>query len=201
MVGKYIVIEGLDMCGKTTMQNTIVNELIGKGMDVMAVSEPYLEEDSNKIMEVLLSPTNSNEIKMRALAENREFLLRTKIIPMLNSGVNVISSRSFISSLVYQNDDEFSMDDILDTNLEICGANFRAPDAVIYMPVSYETYIERTKIRGAIDSIEVNLKSKEYFDEMTKKYKAALEFAKFQLPEIRSIITTTDSNEVLKSIF
>lgn len=199
MIGQYIAIEGLDMCGKTTMQKKLIEELTNKNKDVIAVSEPYLEDSSSNIMEILLNATNSNEYKIHSLAKNRETLLKTKILPALSNGINVISSRSFISSLVYQNDDEFDMNKILDTNIKICGTNFKAPDIVAYMPIDYNTYLKRTKMRDSIDSIETKLKSEDYFNMMSDKYEKALGVAMFHMPSIKFIITTS-LNDILKEI-
>jgi dTMP kinase len=101
--GKYIVIEGADGSGKTTMARNIQALLFQKlGIKAVILREPGSTEFADKIREVLKSTTSrSPEANVLAFNAARADTMR-EVAAHINNGGWVIADRSWISTVVYQ---------------------------------------------------------------------------------------------------
>jgi dTMP kinase len=105
-MAKYIVLEGPNGVGKTYQAKRLYEEFKRRNIPVEFVFEPGGSEIAVAIRE-LVQGTRFNE-EMDPLVEAylytaaRIQLLRVKIKPLLDDGINVISDRNFVTSLVYQ---------------------------------------------------------------------------------------------------
>ncbi|MDD2495585.1 MAG: dTMP kinase [Tissierellia bacterium] len=105
MKGLFIVIEGPDGSGKSTMAKMIGDYFQSKGKEIEFTREPGGTAISEKIREIILDKNNIEmDYKTEALlyAAARAQHVNEKIIPCLKSGKIVISERFVYSSLVYQ---------------------------------------------------------------------------------------------------
>ena len=105
MKGIFIVLEGPDGSGKSTMAKKIGEYYEGKGREIEFTREPGGTDISEKIRELILDKKNTEmDYKTEALlyAASRAQLISEKIIPWLRDGKIVISERFVYSSLVYQ---------------------------------------------------------------------------------------------------
>jgi len=105
MRGLFIVIEGPDGSGKSTMAKKIGEYFSAKGRQIEFTREPGGTNISEKIRELILDKNNIEmDYRTEALlyAAARAQLVSQKIIPWLNAGKIVISERYVYSSLVYQ---------------------------------------------------------------------------------------------------
>lgn len=107
--GKYIVVEGIDGSGKTTLAKSLVN-YINENCEVGAV---YLSEPSDLNIMTAIRETaededlrNKEEILANLFAADR-LLLKDVIFDYNYSGAHVIVDRSKFSSYAYQNVDMF----------------------------------------------------------------------------------------------
>ena len=103
--GKFIVFEGGEGSGKTTILEMIYDYLINKGIDCIKTREPGGIKISESIREIILDTNNTNmDSKTEALlyaAARRQHLVE-KVIKSLDEGKVVLCDRFIFSSLAYQ---------------------------------------------------------------------------------------------------
>lgn len=102
--GKFIVIEGVDNCGKTTQARRLVASLKRRGIDVLPIREPGGTKVSEKIRRILLSRESTmcarTEVFLYLAA--RAQVTAEKIAPALAAGKVVIADRYHLSTYAYQ---------------------------------------------------------------------------------------------------
>lgn len=103
--GCFIVFEGGEGSGKSTILEMIYNWMIESGKDVIKTREPGGIKISEKIREIILDANNAEmDGRTEALlyaAARRQHLVE-KIIPALKDGKIVLCDRFIDSSLAYQ---------------------------------------------------------------------------------------------------
>ena len=103
--GKFIVFEGGEGSGKSTMIELIYNFLIEKGVECIKTREPGGIKISEDIRNIILDTQNTSmDSKTEALlyaAARRQHLVE-KVIPELEMGKIVLCDRFIYSSLAYQ---------------------------------------------------------------------------------------------------
>ena len=105
MAGIFIVLEGGEGSGKTTIANYLVKRLSSEGYDVMYTREPGGVKISEEIRNIILDVNNTDmDTRTEALlyAASRRQHLVEKIIPALEADKIVICDRYIDSSLAYQ---------------------------------------------------------------------------------------------------
>lgn len=105
MAGIFIVLEGGEGSGKTTVANYLVKRLSSEGYDVMYTREPGGVKISEEIRNIILDVNNTDmDPRTEALlyAASRRQHLVEKIIPALKADKIVICDRYIDSSLAYQ---------------------------------------------------------------------------------------------------
>ncbi len=101
----FITFEGIDLCGKTTQAEILVNRLKNLGYDVIFVREPGGTRISEIIRDILLSTQNREMTPVAELflfSASRAQLVKEVIIPALDLGKVVICDRFYDSTLAYQ---------------------------------------------------------------------------------------------------
>lgn len=105
MKGIFIVLEGSDGSGKSTMAKKIGDYYKDKGREIEFTREPGGTKISEMVRDLILD-NNNTEMNYRTeallYAAARAQLVSEKIKPWLNEGKIVISERYVYSSLVYQ---------------------------------------------------------------------------------------------------
>ena len=166
MKGKFIVIEGIDGCGKTTQIEAIYNWLPSSGiMDkkskIIKTREPGGTKFGEKIREILLdnnknnSPADLTELLLYA-ADRAEHI--SKIIsPELNRNNWVICDRFAGSTLAYQGYGR-NLDKTIIKQLELIVCQAEEPDITFLLDISPEESISRRKdqIPDRIESEGIN---------------------------------------------
>ncbi|WP_308622202.1 dTMP kinase [uncultured Enorma sp.] len=103
--GRFITVEGIDGCGKSTQARLLVEDLERAGYDVLALREPGGVAISEKIRALLLDPTNA---EMSATCElllyeaARAQLVHEVVAPALAGGRVVVCDRFYDSTTAYQ---------------------------------------------------------------------------------------------------
>ncbi|HAG08647.1 MAG TPA: dTMP kinase [Desulfotomaculum sp.] len=103
--GVFIVIEGIDGCGKTTQKDLLADFLTQKGYPVETTREPGGTLLGELIRELVLSPKYQ---EMLPLTETLLYLtdraqhVGQKLLPALRTGRIVISERYIDSTIAYQ---------------------------------------------------------------------------------------------------
>lgn len=102
--GKFISLEGIDGCGKTTLREQLYDYLKGK-YEILILREPGGTEVSEKIRDMLLDVRNVG-IRPRTeaflYAASRSQLVEEMVLPALREGKMVIADRYMDSSIAYQ---------------------------------------------------------------------------------------------------
>lgn len=146
----YIVLEGVDSCGKTT-QSMMLADVLGAQL----TREPGSTAIGQKLREILLDPSN------RAITPLTELLLMNadrvqnlseKVKPSLSLGRSVVSDRSFVSTLAYQGIVR-GLD--FDLALQVCEIAIEGvrPDIVILLDIDMEQ-VRARRGRGQHDSTD-----------------------------------------------
>lgn len=155
--GDWVVIEGLDGCGKGTLRNGLANalEMHYPGRRVTFVREPGGTELGEKLRELILrdygNPTHPITEMMMFFAARVQLMVEV-IQPALERGDLVISERNYISSCMYQGHGlghtyEFNQ-------LMKIMEHFPTPNLYLYMDINLNTSARRVAVRKGLDVIE-----------------------------------------------
>ena len=167
----FIVIEGLDGSGKSSVSKELAQTLdpADKGF-VKLTFEPNDHACNGLLIRQILKkqiPDLKPSILPLAYAANRLDHCNTIVKPALESGERiVICDRYYLSSLVYQSNDDISFDKVM-----IYNEFALKPDVIFFINVDTKVCYERMKIRNQPEELfEANL------DESRRKYFDAIEF-------------------------
>ena len=153
--GLFIVFEGGEGSGKSTMIEKVFSWLNEKNIDCIKTREPGGIEISEKIREVILDKNNINmDAKTEALlyAASRRQHLVEKVWPNVKEGKLVICDRYLDSSLAYQGYARgLGVEDILNVNMYATEGTF--PDITLLFDLEPEVGLARI---NANSSREVN---------------------------------------------
>jgi len=153
MKGKFIVIEGIDGCGKTTQLNELSKWLPNSGLmkknaELIKTREPGGSLLGKKLRTLILDNHENN--KPSSLAElllysaDRAEHVSKVIIPALNKGNWVISDRFADSTLAYQGYGRNISLEVI-KNIESIVCQGKSPDLTIFLKISPEESILRRK--------------------------------------------------------
>lgn len=145
--GKFIVLEGIDNCGKTTQAKLLEKHFKDQGIDVVLAREPGGTQIGEEIREVVLKPRDqmANPITQTLLfyAARTEFMDQV-VKPNLDQGKIVITDRFESSTYVYQGIVQGVDLSLLDTLSEYCVKNSGAyPDLFIIIDIPVEESLKR----------------------------------------------------------
>lgn len=161
----YICLEGIDGSGKSSQSHLLEEWLIKAGFNVIRVFEPSKSAVGNIIRRMLQDSDVIDKNFQRTLgllfAADR-MILMGKIRRAKNESSIIITDRSFYSSLVYQNDEEW----IREINKHVL-----KPDIVILLDINPETAIKRCEGKDNFENLEFLEKTREKYMELAKKEK------------------------------
>jgi dTMP kinase len=155
--GLFIVIEGNDGAGKTTVIENLVAHLKDQGLSVIQTREPGGTDMGQEIRQTLLTPRDESVTavtEMLLFAASREQSLHTIIEPALERGDVVICDRWETSTFAYQ---AFGSEERMERFSAIKNAvNHREPDRIFLLDVDLEVSKQRRRDRGeAADRMEL----------------------------------------------
>ena len=161
MKGKFIVLEGIDGCGKTTQINELSkwlpkSGLINNNATLIKTREPGGSNLGKEIREMILNNNKSNPpsilTELLLYSADRAEHISKIILPALQNGNWIISDRFSGSTLAYQGyGREISIDIIKKLENIVC-QNIK-PDLTFFLEISPEESILRRKNKVA-DRIE-----------------------------------------------
>ncbi|HLY10505.1 MAG TPA: dTMP kinase [Planctomycetota bacterium] len=135
MRGAFIVVEGIDGSGKSTMAGRIVDTLLQRGRKVLRTREPGGTPISEKIRALLLDPGNAEMVPFTELflyMASRAQLVDEVIRPSIAAGVDVVCDRYYYSTAAYQGAaGRVGIDTVLAVAETI--ARFQKPDRVVLL--------------------------------------------------------------------
>ena len=183
MRGLFITFEGNDGSGKSSALQTVKQELLEMGYDVVYTREPGGSYIAEKIRELILDNDNMGmDPKTEALlyAASRTEHLYRKVIPLVNDGYIVISDRYIDSSLAYQGYARgIGIEKVLEINMF---AKEYLPKVTYFFDVRPEVGLARIVGRDKIDRLDL-----EGFDFHQKVYDGYKEVCKLYPERIKVI--------------
>ncbi|MEM0378307.1 MAG: dTMP kinase [Thermosphaera sp.] len=137
--GRFIVLEGIDGAGKTTIANLLIKELSALGFESAYTYEPT---DSLIVKAVKGEYNSLRDAYIDALAFALDRLIHVKSIvnPLLEKGVIVVSDRYYYSSIAYQSAMGAPFEWVVELNKFAL-----KPDLAIYLDIPPEVAIARRK--------------------------------------------------------
>lgn len=147
MKGKFIVLEGIDNCGKSTQAKMLEKYFQEQGTEVVLAREPGGTQIGEEIREVVLKPRDemANPITQTLLfyAARTEFMDQI-VKPNIDAGKMVITDRFESSTYVYQGIVQGVDLSLLDTLSEYCVKNSGAyPELFIIIDIPVEESLKR----------------------------------------------------------
>jgi len=161
MKGCFLVLEGIDGCGKTTQLRQLADWLPGSGLmpdgaTLHLTREPGGTPLGRALRELLLHPPNAAapcpEAELLMYAADRAQHVQRRIRPALERGDWVLSDRFSGSTLAYQGDGR-GLDRALILDLERIATDGLMPDVTLWLDLPLEASIARRETR-AEDRIE-----------------------------------------------
>lgn len=136
----YIVLEGLEGCGKSTH-----TKRLGEHLNAVITREPGGTR-IGALLRAILADTENTDLDRRTeallMAADRAQHMAEIIQPALHRGQHVVSDRSIYSTLAYQGyGRQLGTDDLL--SISTWALNNRLPDMVIYIDVPTDILNER----------------------------------------------------------
>lgn len=184
----FIVIEGIDGAGKTTVAKKIVEELKTMGFKAEYTYEPTSSPFSQALKQYIeIYNVIEPEIETLAMALDRLYHVKKIIIPLLKKCFIVVSDRYLYSSIAYQGAQGVDLEWINSVNKYAV-----KPDIAIYLRVPLNIALERIKLKNSKWS---------YFENIDRLKKAQEIYEKLVLSgELISIDATRRINEVVKDV-
>ncbi|MBU2976720.1 dTMP kinase [Alteromonas sp. C1M14] len=156
MTAKFIVIEGLEGAGKSSVINVVEGFITALGQPCICTREPGGTPMAEAIRECVKGDwqeTISQETELMLMYAARRQLLVNVIQPALAKGTWVIGDRHDMSSLAYQGGGRGIPSEKIAPLRELCLQGFE-PHLTLYLDVDPEQGLERARGRGELDRIE-----------------------------------------------
>lgn len=154
IVGKLIVVEGLDGVGKSTQVPKLQTWLHDQGIVSHTTCEPGGSEIGNWVRDRLKTEKVDNSTALFLLLASRNKHYHNFIKPALQRGEWMISDRFSDSTYAYQTFDPNITEDFLDSAHEIIMGDFK-PDCTIILDLKIPELLQRLKSRALLpDAVE-----------------------------------------------
>lgn len=148
--GKFITLEGLDGCGKSTQAEKLAVVLRGQGLSVVVTREPGGTETGEKIRQLLLNTATSGLSPMAEMAlmfASRAQHIKEVILPALAEGRVVLCDRFTDSTEAYQGGGrKLGSEPVLHLHRILCEG--LQPDITILMDSDVAASVERARRRN-----------------------------------------------------
>ena len=157
----YIVFEGIDGSGKSTQIQMLSQWLEANGFRVETLREPTDSKIGKLIREVLQRPDaqtdNVQNILGLLFAADRLCIMEK----LEDQSKIIISDRSFISSLAYQNDKQW---------VEVLNKYAKKPDLLILLDLDVKTSVARTSGQDTFENEEFLSRIRENYLDLANDY-------------------------------
>jgi dTMP kinase len=177
----YIVFEGIDGSGKSTVSKMFVHYLLNKGYNVLFTKEPYTQQ-----IDELIRKNQTNKTLLFLFLADRS--IHIEYLKKQNVDF-IVSDRSFYSTICYQGYGA-CMDIEFVTKLNEFVVEDFLPNIVFYLDCAPETALSRIKKLDAIEHKHLTFfkKVREGYLELAKKYNFITINASNNLQEVFSHI-------------
>lgn len=194
--GQFVVVEGLEGAGKTTAIATVKHWLQQQGHTVVQTREPggtKLAEQIRTLVKSVQDESMAPETELLLMYAARVQLLSQVIRPALERGDWVLGDRHDLSSRAYQGGGR-QLDEQLINSIRHAVLGDTKPDFTLYLDIDPAIGLERARVRGELDRIE--LEQLTFFQRTRAKY---LQIAQGE-PNISIIDASKPLSEVQQDI-
>ena len=144
----YVAFEGIDGCGKDTQIALLENHLKALNRKIKTVCEPSKEGLGLFIRDLLFQKDPCDKAHLPLFVADR-LILQNKHKELLDQGFDIILSRSFLSTFVYQKDSwDYQFMEDLHRYLEV------KPQVIILLDIDPEISASRLQSRTNLDCFE-----------------------------------------------
>ncbi|WP_445398704.1 dTMP kinase [Zobellella sp. An-6] len=155
-MSRFIVIEGLEGAGKSTVQRHVVAWLEARGCTVISTREPGgtpLAEKMRALVKEVHEEPLTMEAELLLMYAARVQLVKNRIQPALAAGTWVVGDRHDLSSQAYQGGGRGIAPRLIRQIKEAVLGDF-APDLTFYLDIDPALGLSRARARGELDRIE-----------------------------------------------
>ena len=151
--GRFLVLDGVDGCGKSTQARLLSEALAAEGRTPLHVREPGGTALGEALRERLLFGEEplSAEVEVLLFAAARRQMLERVVAPALEAGRDVVCERSNASTFAYQAV-AGGLDEERVLGLLLGWCNTPAPDLALWLDLPVE--VARTRLDARADRIE-----------------------------------------------
>lgn len=151
MSGVFIVIEGVDGSGKTTLARVLAEVIAASGLPTCSTAEPSTGPVGALIRRFLRREVDlAPDVVARLFAADRADHVHRVIGPAVARGDVVVCDRYVTSSLVYH-------DEVSPVFVTRLNEDFPAPDLELFLDVAPEVAEARLRARGSLDRFDAGL--------------------------------------------
>jgi dTMP kinase len=142
--GLFIVIEGVDGSGKSTLSQGLTDRLA----DSCLFREPtYDSPYAGKLREVLTGKITLAESDVRELFMNdRLWDLENNLLPSVTNHRYTLLDRYYYSTAAYQGKDRYDISSLIHLNLN--SEEIRQPDIIFYLKIDLDNAFKRISLRN-----------------------------------------------------
>lgn len=175
MPGKYIVCEGPDFVGKSTILKHLQQVLTDIDIDSIITAHPGSTPLGKELRKIIKDPSIKVDKYTRSIllaADNMEFQASIAK-PLMTSKSWLLADRSnFISSLAYQIADDISLDELRKCHNVVL--NPRKIDHCFIFDIDYKTMVQRKTQRGA--ELDYYERDKTHFEKLRTAYSRMMDY-------------------------
>jgi dTMP kinase len=166
--GKFIVIEGIEGCGKGTQTKFLSDFLSQKGKEVITKKYPEYGQPIGDLLDQWLHKKFELNVGTQALLFFADFIKDKEAMDnYLENGKIVIADRYFTGTLIYQHINGFDYNKTLELSKLF---NLRKPDLTIYIKISPEESFKRKLKQKGIENMDRHEEDKKFLKSLYETY-------------------------------
>ncbi len=179
--GFFVVLDGIDGCGKTLHSKALRDELKAQGFDAVYTAEPSDGSVGKFIQGMLLKEKILPEVEALLFAADRYDHLKTEILPSFENAKVVVCDRYLHSSLAYQGAQGVDVEWIRKIN------SFAIkPDIAFYLDVPPDVGLSRIKRkRSVLESFELERKVRDMYLQLVDERELVLVDSNRPIEEVK----------------
>jgi dTMP kinase len=165
--GKFIVLEGIEGCGKGTQTKFLSDFLSQKG-EVLVKKYPEYGQPIGDLINDWLHKKHDLNVETQAMLYFADFIKDKELMEKwLGSDKMVIADRYFTATIIYQCINGLSLEKLLKMS-ELF--NLRKPDICIYIRISPETSFKRKMEQKGIANMDRHEEDKKFLNALYDNY-------------------------------
>lgn len=196
MISPYIVLEGLDGCGKSTLSNNLRQALEDQGHRVVQTREPGSHLVGFNVRDFVLSHQKVSPVALELLFQADRAEHTYKCEELIEEGYTVISDRSYISGLAYGLSCGVSFS-LLESVMRYSIQSY--PSHVIFIDVPIEVLEQR---KSGDEKTREESKGRTFTERVLSQFKRVIN-NRILIPEITEVIEldgTMSEEELLEDV-